>query len=62
MQGGIKQHGAVPCTEYKAVAVGEIRVLGIVLHSPRESGIGYRSGTHGQSGMSAVGLLNSLNG
>ena len=48
--------------EYETIAIGPIRILGIVLHHPRPQRIAGRGQTHGCARMPGVGLLDRIHG
>ena len=57
VQQGVEQHGAVAVGQYEAVAVGPVRVGGVVLQVVIPQHLGYVSHPHGRTGVATVGFL-----
>ena len=60
VQQAIEQRRAVPGREHEAVAIGPLRVRGVVLEMARPQRISHRRGAERQAGMAALGLLHHV--
>jgi len=60
VQQGVEQHGGVACGEDKAIAVGPVRVAGIVSQEPIPQDISHRSRSHRSARMPRSSFLNRI--
>ncbi len=58
----VQQHGRVAARQHEAIAVGPMRVGGIMLQVLREEQITERRESHRRAGMTRVGLLHGVHG
>ena len=62
VQHGVQEHRAVAGRQDEAVAVGPVRIGGVVLHDPREEQVGDGGHRHRQPRVPGVGRLDAVHG
>jgi hypothetical protein len=62
VQQAVEQRRAVACRQHEAVAIGPLRVGGVVLEEARPQDVGHGRRVERQAGVAAVGLLHHVHG